>query len=558
MRIFNKSNMKKIYLLLFMAAAASLLFSCKSQEQMLLDAEKVIVKCNPSPLCVRGGKVEADLAVNYPADYFNPKAIMEVTPVIVYEGGEVAMEPLRLQGEKVKDNYRVVRSTGSTISQRISFPYLKGMAKCHLELRSRCTFNSGKKWTELPVKKVADGCNITETLAQTKGFYSPKDHGYQEILKLTPEGQVMYTINSAEVKKSELKSQSIKDFKAELTKMTFDERAAIKDIEVVAYASPDGKEDFNNKLSTNRSKTANKAFDVVAKDEELTGVRTRVKSVGEDWKGFQEMVAKSDMEDKDLILRVLRMYSDPNVREREIRNMASIYQDLAEDVLPQLRRARFIANVEYTNYSEEELLELIRENADILDEPALLKAASLCKDNADRKAIYRKAVEKFNSAKAEFALACVALDDDDIAGARAQLAKCDQEDPDVVNMYGVCYLREGNMAKAEEAFEAAATADAVQNQGICSILTGRYNDAVIKCGTKGINASLARAFAGRNDDALTALKGCDQPVADYIRAVILNRKGDTEGAKAALQKACAADSELAERSATDMEFVNLR
>lgn len=550
--------MKKISFLLLMLASASVLFSCKSEEQMLLDAEKVTVKCNPSPLCVRGGKVEADLAVNYPADYFHPKAILEVTPVLVYDGGELAMEPVKFQGEKVKDNYRVVRSTGSTISQHVCFPYVKGVAKSHLELRSRCTFNRGKKWTDLPVKKVADGCNITETLAQTRGFYAPKDHGYQEILKLSPEGQVMYTINSSEVKRSELKSQSIKDFKAELTKMTLDERAAIKDIEVVAYASPEGKESFNEKLSTNRSKTANKAFDTVAKDEELTGVRTKVKSVGEDWKGFQEMVAKSNMEDKDLILRVLSMYSDPNVREREIRNLASIYQDLADDVLPQLRRARFIANVEYTNYTEEELLQMIKDNADILDEPALLKSASLCKENSDKRAIYQKAVEKFASAKAEFALACVALDDDDVATARKQLAKCDQEDKDVINLYGVCYLREGNYAKAEEAFTEAGTADAVLNQGVCALLKGQYTEAIVKCGTKGVNASIARLFAGRYDDALSAITGFEEPVCAYIRAIILNRKGDTQAATAQLQAATKADSELAERAATDMEFINLR
>lgn len=549
--------MKRISIIAFFALALMSFASCKSEQQMLLDAERVTVKCNPSPLVVKGGMVEADLAINYPNGYFNPKAIMEVTAVIVYEGGEEAMAPFKFQGEKVKNNYRVVRATGSTLSQHVSFPYVEGMAVSHLELRSRCSFNN-KKWTALPVKKVADGCNITETLADRKGAYTLKDHGYQEVIVFNPEGQVMYTINSAEVKNSELKSQSIKDFKAKLGEMTLNERAEIKGIEVIAYASPDGKESFNNKLSANRSKSANRAFDKVAKDEELTGVRTKVKSVGEDWEGFQEMVSKSDIEDKDLILRVLSMYSDPNVREREIRNLASIYQDLADEVLPQLRRARFIANVEYTNYTDEELRTLIDDNMDVLDEAALLKAASLSRDNKVRKSLYGKAIEKYASARAEFNMACVALDEGDIAGARKWIGKCDASDADVVNLLGVCELREGNVAKAKELFAQSGTADAKLNSGLVAILEGRYSDAVVKCGSKGFNAALARLLSGRYDDALECLGGCQSPKSNYLRAVAYCRKGDTGDAVVALARAVKECDALKKRSQKDIEFISLR
>ena len=292
--------MKKFRFLFISILALAALASCKN-EQMLAEASRVTVKCAPSPLTLKAGSIDADLAINYPNGYFNSKAIVELTPVLVYQGGEVAIKPIRFQGDKVKDNYRVVRSTGSTISQHVSFPYREGMSKAHLELRSRYTLNK-KSWVKLPDIKVAEGCNITENLADVKGSYTLKDHCYQEIITLNPEGQVMYSINSAEVKNSELKSSSIKDFKAKLGEYTLNERTEITGIEVVAYASPEGKESFNNKLSANRSKTANKAFDQVAKGEELTGVKTRVSSVGEDWEGFQEMVKESDIEDKDLIL----------------------------------------------------------------------------------------------------------------------------------------------------------------------------------------------------------------------------------------------------------------
>lgn len=549
--------MKKLSFFIMAVASILATASCKSEEQMLLDAERITIKCKPSPLQVKGMKVEADIAVNYPEGYFNPKAIMEVTAVIVYEGGEEKMAPVRLQGDKVRDNYRVVRSTGSTISQHLSFPYIKGMAVSHLELRSRMTYNK-RRWLNLPTRKVAPGCNITETLVDLRGSYTPKDHGYQAIITINPEGQVMYNINSSEVKNSELKSKSIKDFKAKLGEMTLNERTEITGIEVVAYASPEGNEKFNNKLSSNRSKSANVAFDKVAKGEELTGVRTKVQSIGEDWKGFKEMVEKSDIEDKDLILRVLSMYSDPKVREREIRNLSSIYRDLADEVFPQLRRARFIANVEYTNYTDAELRKLIKENADILDEPALLKAASLCKDNSDKKILYKKAVEKYKSAKAEFNLACVAIDEGDIATARAQLAKCDAADPDVINIKGLCYLKEGEITKAGECFIRANNADAARNMGLVALLKGEYSDAMVKLSSKGTNAALARLLAGNYDDAIRAVEGSEDPVDYYLRAIAYNRKGERSEAIVQLSRATRADKELEARSKKDLEFANIR
>ena len=567
--------MKKFRFLFISILALAALASCKN-EQMLAEASRVTVKCAPSPLTLKAGSIDADLAINYPNGYFNSKAIVELTPVLVYQGGEVAIKPIRFQGDKVKDNYRVVRSTGSTISQHVSFPYREGMSKAHLELRSRYTLNK-KSWVKLPDIKVAEGCNITENLADVKGSYTLKDHCYQEIITLNPEGQVMYSINSAEVKNSELKSSSIKDFKAKLGEYTLNERTEITGIEVVAYASPEGKESFNNKLSANRSKTANKAFDQVAKGEELTGVKTRVSSVGEDWEGFQEMVKKSDIEDKDLILRVLSMYNDPKVREREIRNLSSIYRDLADDVLPQLRRARFIANVEYTNYSEEELKSLIHENVDILDEPALLKAASICSDAKDKKMLYNKAIEKYNSEKARFNLACVALDENDLQAAVSHLSELNADDVDVLNLNGVIALRQNDLEKAnsffkksvdralelfenEESIEpvSAAAADALMNQGLVALLGGRYSEAIVKCGLKGTNAALARLLAGHYDDALVSLGDCNCAKSNYMRAIIFTRKADYAAAKEALAKACAQSPELKQRAETDLEFTVLK
>lgn len=548
--------MKRIITLMSVAVAAIAMVACGSAEDMAKKADLVTVACNPSPLTVKGGKIDADLTVTYPKDYFNPKAILEVVPVLVYEGGEAALEPIMFQGEKVKNNYRVCSKAGGVVNQHVCFTYVEGMAKSHLELRGRATTDE-KKWVNLPVKKVADGCNITETLACNCGNYDFEAHNYQNIIMMNPEGQVMYNINSAQVRNSELKGQSVADFKAALKEVAENERKTLKSVDVVAYASPDGKEDFNNKLSDNRSKSADKAFQKATKGADLGGASANVKSVGEDWEGFQALVSNSSIEDKDLILRVLSMYSDANVREREIRNMSSIFQDLAKDVLPQLRRARFIANVEYTNYTDAELQQLIKENADILDEEALLKAATLCSNSADKVTLYKKAAEKFNSERAKINLAVVALNDKDLAAAKNYLAACDQNCPDVKNLQGVVALRENDMAKAAQCFEAAKTADSEKNLGLCAIKAGNYAVAAAKSGDKGTQAALAKLLNGEVAAALASLGDCQCPKSNYIRAICLNRQGKVAEAKEALKKATDACPELAKRAQTDIEFANL-
>ena len=350
----NKGIKSLAAIVLGLAAVA-----CSSPEKMAEQAENVTVKCNPAVLEVVAGKINAEVSVTYPDKYFHPKAILEVTPVIVYEGGEAKMAPYYFQGEKVKDNYETVPSTGATVTKKVSFNYVPGMEKCYLELRGVVKY--GKKSTNIPSKKVADGANTTYMLVDKSGRVDLKADGYQEIIKQTAEGQILYTINSSNVRGSELKSKSVKDFQAALAEIQENSRKNITSTDVVAYASPDGGQKLNDKLSDSRSKSAEKAFAKVTKKNALDAP-VNVQSIGQDWEGFKELVAESDIEDKDLIIRVLSMYSDPAVREKEIKNMSAVYKTLAKEVLPALRRARFIANVEFTNYTSEELLSLIEDN----------------------------------------------------------------------------------------------------------------------------------------------------------------------------------------------------
>ena len=251
--------------------------ACSSPQKMAEQAKNVTVSSDPAVLEVVAGKIEASVSVTYPAKYFHPKAILEVTPVIVYEGGEAKMAPFYFQGEKVKDNYEVVPSDGATITKKVKFDYAPGMEKSYLELRGVVKY--GKKTADLPAKKVADGANTTYMLVEKDGRVDFKADNYQEIIKQTAEGQILYTISSSAVRNSELKSQSVKDFQAALDEIKNNERKALTSTDIVAYASPDGKEDMNNKLSDNRSKSAEKAFKKVTKKHEADAP-VNVKSVG--------------------------------------------------------------------------------------------------------------------------------------------------------------------------------------------------------------------------------------------------------------------------------------
>ena len=551
LKLLNKTMKKSIK---FLAAAILGLaaVACSSPEKMAEMAENVTVKCDPAVLEVVAGEIDATVTVTYPDGYFHPKAILEVVPVIVYEGGEVKHEPFTFQGEKVKDNYQVVPSEGATVTKKVNFKYVPGMEKCYLELRGTVKYKNNS--TAVPSKKVADGANTTYMLVCKKGAVDYKADGYQEIIKQTAEGQILYQINSANVRNNQLKSQSIKDFQAALEEIKANERKNLVSTDVVAYASPDGKEDQNKKLSDNRSKSAEKAFNKVTKNNPVEGP-VNVQSVGEDWEGFQELVAESDLQDKELIIRVLSMYSDPAVREQEIKNMSAIYSTLAKEVLPELRRARFIANVEFTNYTNAELLQLIEENIDVLDETALLRAATLVKENDQKVALYKKAAEKFNSNTAQYNLAVTYIKMDKLADAKTALNKC-EKDSDWYNAMGVVALREDNIDAAAEYFANSDTKAAKANLAVIDIIDGDYKAAAAKLGDcKCFNAALAQLLVGNNAPA-AALK-CESPKAAYLRAVAAARQGNAAAVKSNLETAKKCE-ELAARAAKDVEFAQYK
>lgn len=541
-------NMKRT--LVFLAAAA-LAVACASPEKMAKMAQNVQVSCQPEVLEVIGGSLDPVVTVTYPKDYFNPNVVLEVTPVIVYDGGEAAMKPIKYQGEKVKNNYKVVSSEGQKVTERLHFDYVEGMEKSHLELRGKVL--AGKKAINLPVKKVADGANTTYMLVKRSGNLAFKKDNYQDVIVSTAEGQIKYNVNSSEVRGSELKGKSVKDFLAALDAAAANERATVKSTEIVAYASPEGAENMNNKLSANRSQSASKAWDKVVKGHE--SVDPTVRSVGEDWEGFQQLVSESSLEDKDLILRVLSMYSDPAVRENEIRNMSQVYTALKGEVLPELRRARLIANVEVKNYTNEELVEILKNNEKILDEEALLRVASVAQDAAQKESIYQKAIERFDSQRAMYNLAVLYLSEGKMAKAKAGLGELNGNDADVINAKGVVALREDDLQTAEACFRQAGTPEAKKNLGIVQILTGDYDAAAQTL--KDVdgcchNTVLAYILTDQLDKA-KASAHCGDPKVWYLKAIISARQGKADEVSKNLERAFR-NPALKERASRDIEF----
>jgi len=547
--------MKRILSIAALVALSVLAASCsKSRAEQMALIDNVKVQCNPEILVATAGNIPAAITVTYPEGYFHPQATMEVTPVLVYEGGEVALPAFKYQGEKVKDNNKVVGKKGGNVFEKVNFQYVEGMEKAYLELRSVAYYKNDK--IEIPAIKVADGVNTTYQLVSLCGKYDFKDDGYQNVIHQSTEGQILYDVNSANVKNSELKGASVKNLQETLKETKANERATVTGTKIIAYASPEGGQEYNAKLSDKRAGTAEKAWDKISKG--MDAQETEIQSVGQDWEGFQEAVGASNLEDKDLILRVLSMYSDPAVRETEIRNMSQVFTEMNKKVFPSLRRARFITEIEYQNYSDEELKELAKARLEELGEDGLLRLATLSDDTDEKEVLYEMASEKFNSVIANYNLAAIALNKKNSDEAAAWLSKIQGTDADAVNAQGVIALRAGKYEQAKALFAKSATCNAKQNAGAIDILNGNYDKAAAEFeGAQGNNAALAFILAGDYAKAEAALN-CDCAKADYIRAIIAARKGDAQGVAKYLKSVGQKDASLAKKAQKDIEFANFR
>ena len=535
-------------------AASVVLAGCATpQAQMKKNFGVITVTSDPEVLVVKNEKIEAQVTLSFPENYFDDQTMMVITPVLVYGEGQLRTgKPFIYQGEKIMANYKVVPKKGIFHHENISFDFLPGMEKCRLELR--CTLVYGDKKTTLAPIKVADGCNATYRLVQVSGEYTYKPDGYERVTNHSTETSILFDVNSSTVKNNTHNRNAVSVYKSYLSDIKADERYEITGTEIVAYASPEGGQEYNAKLSDKRATSAVGAW------EDMSGGASAdtmsVRSIGQDWEGFKQALEDSDIEEKDLILRVLSMYSDPAVRETEMKNLSFIYDELKTEVFPSLRRATFVVNAQHTGYSDAELLELAEKHLSLLSEPEVLHLASIVDDMGLKKFYYRYASQRYLSQTAYFNLAMIALDENKNDVALTYLEQV-AEDGDVLNAKGVVELRKGNYEQARKFFLRAETADARKNLGTLLILSGQYGDAVQSLAGSGSgNEVLAYILNGQIDDAIQNAS-CDSPRDAYIAAVAYARKGDAEGVKSALAKA-SVDFVYAEKSEKDVEFVNYR
>lgn len=547
---------KKLYLP-FLVALVVALSSC-SNKMGELSSDYFTV--TPQVLEAVGGKVPATINGKFPEKYFNKKAVVEVTPVLKWNGGEAKGQPAVFQGEKVEGNDQTISyKVGGNYTMKTVFDYVPEMAKSELYLEFKATI--GKKVVTIPAVKVADGVIATSELlgnALGNANVANGDDAFQRIIKDAQQENIMFLIQQANIRNSELKAA--KSFNDKVVEVNGTENKKITNIEISAYASPDGATDLNTKLAGDRESNTAK---VINKNLKKSKVEATVdtKYTAEDWDGFQELVSKSNIQDKELILRVLSMYNDPEQREQEIKNISSVYSNLASDILPQLRRSRLTLNYDIIGKSDEEIAKLSKEDAKQLNVEELLYASTLTKDAAEQKAIFTKATELFpNDYRAYNNLGRLAYEAGDMATAQSFFKKSlnVKENVEANNNLGLISLLEGNKTAAEAYFgKAAGTKVLNESMGNLYIAQGQYDRAVNSFGDAKTNsAALAQILAKDYNKAKNTLSNVSKPDAttDYLMAVLGARTNNESMLVSSLKSAIAKDNSYAKKAATDLEF----
>ena len=547
---------KKLYLPL-VALLVLALSSCGKMGELSSD----YFTTNPEVLEAIGGKVPVTINGKFPEKYFKKNATVEVTPVLRWKGGEAKGQPAVFQGEKVEGNNQTIAyKAGGSYTMKASFDYVPEMANSELYLDFKIT--KGKKSYTIPSVKIADGVIATSelpTAASSNASYA--NDAFQRIIKDAQTANIMFLIQQANLRNSELNSDDIKEFHKKVAEINADTKNyKLNNIEISAYASPDGGVELNTGLAENREANTEKYMERQLKKGKID-TNLDAKYTAQDWEGFQELVSKSNLQDKDLILRVLSMYNDPEQREAEIKNISSVYKTLADEILPQLRRTRLTLNYEIIGKSDDEIASLASSNPKELTLEELLYAATLTNDNGKKEVIYTKATELFpNDYRAFNNLGKLAYQAGNIDKAESYLKKAAniQAAPEVNMNLGLVALAKGDKSAAESYLGKASGAKELgETMGNLYIAQGQYERAVNSFGDAKTNsAALAQILAKDYNKAKNTLAGVEKPDAytDYLMAVLGARTNNLSMLTSSLKSAVAKDSSLAKKAATDLEF----
>ena len=552
---------------LFILSAASVLLMSSCSKLGALSADNFTV--TPNPLESQGGKVPATINGSFPEKYMKKKAVVTVTPELRYADGKVAKgNSATFQGEKVMGNDQTISyKVGGRYTMKTAFDYVPDMQKSEMYL----TFDAriGKKQCDVPAVKVANGVIATselykKTLASESGVIAPDT--FQRVNEKKQEANIKFLINQANIRKSELKNNSVQEFVEMLKKINADrEGFNVQNVEIQAYASPEGGVKFNDKLAGKRQNESEKYVKGALKQ---TKVNADIDAhyTAQDWDGFQKLVAASNLQDKDVILRVLSMYEDPQEREQQIRNMSAGFRELADGILPELRRSRLIINYETIGRSDEQIEQQYKDDAAKLSADELLYLATFDKTPAEQEAIYTKTTQIYDKDyRAYNNLAALALAKGDKAAAQqyaAKAASLSNNTPEAQANMGLIALVNGDVQEAERAISKSANSENVKAAlGALNIAKGNYAQAEQDFGKTNSNpAALAQLLIKNYDAAAKTLDKVQNPNAmtDYLHAVVAARRGNKFAASSYLKEALQKDPSLKQYAENDLELSLLK
>ena len=552
--------MKKIQVLTLTACSMLALSSCSNKMVLTADNFEVV----PNPLETQTGMVPSTINGSFPEKFMKKKAVVTVIPELRYAGQATQGQSATFQGEKVLGNNQTISyRLGGRYTMRSTVPYNDDMQKSELWM----TFKAykGKKEIQIPAVKVADGVIATSELYKktllSDGGCQAVD-SFQRVKAQKQEANIKFLVNQANLRKSELKNNSVTEFVEMLKKINADrEGFNLSNVEVQAYASPEGGFKFNDKLAGKRQNVSEK----YVKDQlKKTKMNANIDAhyTAQDWDGFQRLVQASNLQDKDVILRVLSMYKDPEEREQQIRNMSAAFRELADGILPELRRSRLIINYETIGRSDDQIQEQYNADAAKLSADELLYFASLQDTQADQEKVYKKTAELYDKDyRAYNNLATIALSKGDKAAAASYLAKAlalDANSAESNANKGLMSLAAGNMAEAEAAIAKGATSETTAYaQGVLSLAKGNYAQAQQLFGDKKTNsAALAQLLAKDYNAASKTLDKVENADAmtDYLHAIVAARRGNKFAATSYLKEALKKDPSLKAYADNDLEL----
>ena len=556
---------KKLFFTLSAAALLLLTTSCSSKLGVL-SADNFTV--DPNPLEAQQGKVPATISGVFPQKYMNKKAVVTVVPELRYSDGQVAQgQSVTFQGEKVRGNDQTISyQMGGRYTMKTNFQYLD-CNKADMYL----TFNAsiGNKQVPVPDVRVAEGVLATSELYKRtlKSAQAPiAPDVFQRINEQKQEASVKFLIQQAILRQSELKNNSVQEFVRLLTQINNDrEGLNLKNVEVSAYASPDGGLQLNEKLADKRRQETEKYVQQQLKKNKNLSAPIDAKYTAEDWDGFQELVKASNIQDKDVILRVLSMYKDPEEREQQIRNISQAFRELADGILPQLRRSRMIINYETVGRSDEQIQDQLKNDPTKLSVEEMLYAATLTADDNARKDIYKTTTEVYpRDARAYNNIASIEYGKGNLQAAQQYITQAQRVNvnlPEAAASLGLIALQNGDIDNAEAYIAKATGANGLAEVlGNLNLAKGNYVQAEQDFKDVYSNsAALAQILNKNYASAAVTLKYVKNPDAmtDYLKAIMSARMGNTSDATAALRQALAKDPSLAQYADNDLELVNV-